>query len=64
MSFYLTVATSGWYGKGCALEIVWSLFPLIAVEGSANRFYLCEQNMLRRGVGSQVMHRIDKVLSV
>ena len=63
MSFYLTVATSGWYGKRRALELVRSLFPLIAVEGFTDRFYLCEQNMLRCRMGSQVMHRINKVLS-
>jgi hypothetical protein len=64
MSFYLTVAASGWYGEGCALELVRPLFPFITVEGLADRFYFSEQNMFRCGMGSQVMHGINKVLSV
>ena len=63
MLFYLTVAAGGWYGEGCALELVRTLFPLITVEGFANRFYFCEQNLFRCSMGSQVMHRIDQVLS-
>lgn len=63
MPFYLAVSTTGWYRKGCTFELVWSLLPLITVEGFANRFYLCEQYLFRRSMGSQVMHRIDKVLS-
>lgn len=60
---YLAVAAGGWYGEGRALEIVWLLFPLIAVEGLANRFYFCKQDLLRCGMRGQVVHRIDKVLS-
>ena len=63
MSFYLTAATSCWYGEGRALELVWPLFPLITVEGLTNSFHFCEQNMLRRSVCSQVMDGINKVLS-
>jgi len=63
MSLYLTVATSGWYGERCTLELVRSLFPLIPVEDFADRFYFCKQNLLRRSMGSQVVHGINKVLS-
>jgi len=63
MLFYLTVAASGWYGEGCTLELVRTLFPLITVEGFTDCFYFCEQDLFRCGVGSQVMHRINQVLS-
>ena len=62
MSFYLTAATRGWYGEGSALELVRPLFPLITVEGLADSFHFCEQNMFRRRVGSQVMDGINKGL--
>ena len=63
VSFYLAVATSGWYGEGCALEVVRPLFPLITVEGFADCFDFCEQDLLRRSMSSQVMHGINEVLS-
>ena len=64
MSFYLTVATTGWYRERCALELVRSLFPFVALERFANRFDLREQNLLRCSMRRQIVHRIDKVLSV
>jgi hypothetical protein len=39
------LAAGGWYGEGCALEIVRSLFPLITVKGLADRFYFSKQNL-------------------
>jgi hypothetical protein len=51
MPLYLAVAASGWYGEGCALEIVWSLFPLVAVKGLANGFYFSKQDLFRCGMG-------------
>lgn len=63
MPFYLAVATSGWYGERCALEFMWSLFSLITVEGVADRFHFCKQNVFRRSMCSQVIHGINEVLS-